>query len=579
MCGVLGCFSKSGSEISKKYFQEINSGLDMLHHRGPDNKSIISSSNNSLLLGHRRLAIIDLTPDSNQPFTKNKNKYLSFNGEIYNYKEIASQFFSKERLRTNSDTEILYEILLKDPELIRYLEGMYAGCFYDGESIHLFRDPLGIKPIYYYEDNELVFFSSSLKVIKELNIASSLSISEVAKCSFILNGHLDQGMTPYNEVHEVKPGSIMSFSPNGKKYSRIIEESYLIFDTTKDNSLSFTEIIDNTVKKHLVSDVPIALMYSAGLDSNLLAKSVSRFSDVNAFSLGFESFKDSPNDEIPLASNIANEEGYKLSYRYLSNNEVLDNTDQYLENLDTLSIDGFNTWMVSKFISEKGFKVAISGAGGDEIFIGYANFVYLKWMKKFIDLIPKFPRYLISKLVPKNDLKNRKISSAINANSLKDLYFIKRSLFDLKLLSNYFDEENIDIIYSKFLKHKTDSIQLLSKENNINVSNLEYHFYCRNQLVKDADWASMSHSLELRIPLVDKVFFKQAVAFRNQNSLRNKFKYYSLYNPTLNSNLFDRSKTGFSVPLLNLIGGSNDYVTNYRALLDEVFFKVTGEKI
>jgi asparagine synthase (glutamine-hydrolysing) len=328
-----------------------------------------------------------------------------------------------------------------------------------------------------------------------------------------------------------------------------------------------------------VSDVPIALMYSAGLDSNLVAKSVSKFTKVNAFSLGFDSFKKSKNDEIPYARMIAADEGYKFNFRYFSDNELLSYLDQYFNDLDTLSIDGFNTWLVSKYIAEAGYKVAMSGAGGDELFKGYANFAYLKWMKRCIDLVPKFPRYLISKLIPKKQLRNRKIRHALNANSLLDLYFIKRSLFDLHLLSDYFDKENLDIIYPKFLKHKTESIELFDVRDDINVSSLEYHFYCRNQLIKDADWASMSHSLELRVPLVDKEFYKEAIMFRNQTNLKDKYEYYSLYDPSLNINLFNRSKTGFSMPLLSLIGQSNDYVTNYKALLNRAFYQVTGEEI
>lgn len=226
-----------------------------------------------------------------------------------------------------------------------------------------------------------------------------------------------------------------------------------------------------------------------------------------------------------------------------------------------------------------GYKVAISGAGGDEIFQGYSNFVYLKWLSRFIDLVPAYVRKVISSLVPSNNLKFRKLKKSINASSIEELYFIKRSLFDIELLCNYFDEQEVPELYQNLMDHKFKHFDLPKTTNEIQVSSLEYHFYCRNQLLRDADWASMAHSLELRVPLVDRVFYEDSVRFRNTNHMKNKYLYYQSYNPKLSQDLFNKQKTGFGVPLLPIIGGTDSYEYNYQKLLESVFYSVTGQKI
>lgn len=580
MCGVVGCFSKNNSELTNHHLSAVKESIQLLFNRGPDASDIYVSKDNKVILGHTRLAIIDPDQKSNQPFTRDNINYLSFNGEIYNFKEIASSYMASESFSTKSDTEVLYFTFVRNKELLREVEGMYAGSFYDGNSIHLFRDPLGIKPLYYFEDQDMLFFSSSLKVFKEISLFKNLNLCEMAKCSFIVNGHLDQGLTPYEEVSEVYPGSIISFTRGKRKSISYFSNSQNIFNSKEVSSECFSSIIDSTVKKHLISDVPIAIMFSAGLDSNLIAKSCSKEIDINAFTIGLESFKGTQQDEIPLARKVAQEENYGFNYEYISDKHLMDCFDKFLIDLDTLSVDGFNTWLASKFISNFGYKVALSGAGGDEIFRGYSNFRYLQIMSKVIELIPQFPRKIFSNCLPKGSLKLRKLYESINSNSLEELYFIKRSIFDLKGLSSFFDIETAAELYRELYEYKINNIHSAFKNRtDINISGLEFHFYCKNQLIKDADWASMAHSLELRVPFVDMTFFKKAIAFRNNLELDNKAKYYNLYEPLINKKLFEKTKTGFGLPILRIIGDTNDYEFNYKKYIELVYHAVTGHRI
>ena len=386
MCGILGTYNYSDEE-------KFKISLGNLHHRGPDSFGI-ELVNEKCLFGHKRLSIIDLSHNGHQPMFDNSKRFLiTYNGEVYNFKELRSELTDYQFVST-SDTEVLLALFLKYGEkMVVKLRGIFAFSIYDSikDELYLFRDRLGVKPLYYYSENNQLIFSSEVRAILDL-VDKPLSPNYDAYYGFFNLGSVINPLTFYEEIKLLPPACFIKYSDNNlilKKYHTI---SY------KPNTYSYTEnviktreILNQSVKYRLISDLPVGAFLSGGVDSSAIVALMKQHStdDINTFSIDFEQKGFS---EGNIAKQVA--EKYETDHTnfLVTADDFKKEFYNILNSIDSPSIDGINTYFVSKLAKDKGITVVMSGLGGDEVFGGYGSFEKfpkMKSLKNKLNLLPK----------------------------------------------------------------------------------------------------------------------------------------------------------------------------------------------
>ena len=388
MCGIAAIYSYhyAAPEIDR---EELGRITNHMKSRGPDGKGEWYSADGRVGLGHRRLSIIDLSDRAAQPMSTPDGKFvISYNGEIYNYKELRRRLVEKGYVfQSHSDTEVLLHLYTeKGEDMLHDLRGMFAFALWDARKNALFlaRDPYGIKPLYYADDGWTVRVASQVKAIRAGGKASR-EPDPAGMVGFFLFGSVPEPYTTYQEIRAVPSGSFLWVNELGpcepKCYASIAEtfrnaasnprklDKIKIQETVRESLL-------DSVKHHLVADVPVGVFLSAGVDSGSLVGLMKDAGqeDIRSVTLAFEEFRGQEEDEAPLAEQVAKQYGTHHTTRLVSRKEFHEEVPRILESMDQPSIDGVNTWFVSKAARELGLKVAISGLGGDELFGGYPSF-------------------------------------------------------------------------------------------------------------------------------------------------------------------------------------------------------------
>ncbi len=565
MCGIAGIYSKDKRlfNLSEKY---VDNMLSKMEKRGPDNRGKFLSKSNEVVLGHNRLSIQDLDSRSNQPFISKDGRYtLVFNGEIYNFKELKNQYLKKIDFRTESDTEVLLEMfLLMGIEALDYFKGMFSFAIWDEyeEKLILARDPYGIKPLYYAHGEFGFCFSSQAQPISDC-LPGMSTIEPAGLVGFYMWGNVPEPWTLYKDIFQVPKGSYLvvreaeiveeknwfSFSQHWEKQNR----SKTDIGTIINNSVSAS------VKRHLVSDVPVCIFLSGGIDSCAVASHASQYNKrIEGITLSFEEFNNSKDDEMPLARLAADKFNIKSTNRVVTKAEFLNDIPYILEDMDQPSIDGINTWYVSKAAKELNYKVALSGVGGDELFCGYPSFNQLPKIYNLMNLVSSIPlnnKILTSsfKLLSKMTKKQKLKYLVTYSSSFKDLIYFKRALFMPEEIGEFVDRdlltEGLEKLFVRENELHNDSC---FEEPLSQLGYLESNYYLCNQLLRDSDWASMSHSIELRTPLVDSELLKSIGPYVNQmNSMRGKKMLADSPKIKLPDEIINKKKTGFSLPINN----------------------------
>ena len=389
MCGILGINSKI---IDLNNFKE---SLSLLSNRGPNDSGIIRI-NEKLFFGHRRLSIQDLSQNAAQPMVSDDNRYtIVYNGEIYNFKNLRENMIQLgHNFNSKSDTEVLLKMYsLYNVEMIESLIGDFAIGIYDSyeNEIVLIRDRYGIKPLYYYYDQNIFAFSSELKSLSNLKQVNKKR-NDDACYAFLKHGSVPEPFTFFENISVVPNGTYLKY-----KNKKITINKYYNLNF-KPNNFSYQEniyrvrtLIDDSVNLRMVSDLPVGAFLSGGIDSSVVVAMMRKNSNgnINTFSIDFE------NDNYS-EGNIAK----IVAERYHTNHQnfVLQPSDlrkelyNILDSIDSPTIDGVNTYFISKFTSEAGISVAMSGLGGDEIFGGYDTFENhgkLLKLKKIFSILPK----------------------------------------------------------------------------------------------------------------------------------------------------------------------------------------------
>ena len=563
MCGIAGINSKD-SRHTQESLSVVEEMMELLKSRGPDAKGRYVSESQKTVLGHRRLSILDLDERSNQPFLSPDGRYaLSYNGEIYNFKELRKKYFSKEDFTTESDTEVLLKLITsKGLDSLSLLRGMFSLALWDNleETLLLIRDPYGIKPLYYVKNSLGFCFSSQVKAL--VNSMPKLKVAEPAGIvGFYLWGNIPEPWTLYKGIKCLPKGSFIKVKDGEiieQKEWHKLRDSWL-FEEERNNNLQDTinKSVTESVKSHLVSDVPICIFLSGGIDSCTVASIASSLNkNLEGITLSYDEFGNTSNNELPLAQLAAKEFNIKSHNRIVTKKEFLSDIQNILNDMDQPSVDGINTWYACKAAKERGYKVALSGAGGDELFCGYPSFYQLPKIQRIFSILNSLPfGSYVSQIAPKalqSFFKSEKINLISEySKNLNKLFLFKRALFlpeeIVKFLDREIYQEGIDKILEDQLFKSRDSSFLdpLSE-----LGFLESNYYLGNQLLKDGDWASMAHSIELRTPLVDsKLLESIAPLVKSFRPGEGKKMLSNSATIKIPKQIVNKKKTGFGFPM------------------------------
>lgn len=569
MCGIVAIFAY-GENAPPVEKEELTSIREAMFQRGPDGAGLWLSPDRHVGLAHRRLSIIDLSDAGAQPMaTQDGHLHVVFNGEIYNYHALRSDLEKKgHRFASNSDTEVLLHLYKENGlDMIRDLRGMYAFVLYDEakKGILLARDPFGIKPLYYANDGQTLRAASQVKaLVKGGRLTTTPEPS--GHVGFFLWGYVPEPYTLYKQIHALPAGSTLWVDHTGRcdlrRFCNVAahlvgtEGAAPSFDRTEVREQLRSALID-TVRHHLVADVPVGIFLSAGLDSTTLAALASEVgtASLQTLTLGFREYQGTGHDETPLAQVVAQQYGLPHQIRWITKSDLQANWDHLLVAMDQPSIDGVNSYFISKAAAEAGLKVALAGQGGDELFGGYPSFHQIP---SLVDAccrlhlpqsLGKAFRWISAPFL-------KRFTSAKYAGLLEygrtygGAYLLRRGLF--------MPWELPEVLDGELVREGWRGLQpLLWLEETIcgidvrhcKVSALEMTWYMRSQLLRDADWAGMAHSVEIRVPLVDVELLRKLAPLLLLQQPPTKKEMASVPLQPLPEEIRNRPKTGFTVPI------------------------------
>lgn len=449
MCGIAGLVVPARESTDERaHIQPVRRMIRRMDARGPDAEGLWTGP--GVVLGHKRLAIIDLDPRSNQPMTFANDRYvLVFNGEIYNYRELKAELESQgELFHTTSDSEVILALYQRMGEkMLPRLRGMFAFAIWNTQSRELFlaRDPYGIKPLYYAQTPKGVLFASQVKALLASELVSP-EIEPAGVAGFYLWGSVPEPWTTFKSVHSLPAGSwmtIRSSVPSAPVQWEDIGDAWgreQIALGERDLQEQVRTAITDSISAHLVADVPVSVFLSGGIDSGTIAGVLSELgATVEGVTIAFNEFADGEKDEAPVAAELAKHYGLKHHVRYVTRSEFDDDIPRFMEAMDQPTIDGVNTWFASKAVAERGYKVVLSGVGGDELFYGYGLTREIPRRLSLARGVAQFPggRALVKtaiKTISLGKLHPKVRGLPEFMGSVEGEYFLKRGLF---MPSNY----------------------------------------------------------------------------------------------------------------------------------------------
>lgn len=567
MCGISAYISNTNKISLADFIQATNA----ISHRGPDAEGYYENEQNTLLLGHKRLSIIDLSPASNQPFFSNCGNYVMvYNGELYNYKEIKEQL--QLETRTTGDTEVILEAYIKiGTKSFELLNGMFAFIIYDiiNDQVIVCRDRFGIKPLFYYFDGTRLSFSSEIKMLKAIpNFNNEINYAAIPE--FLHVGFIAEPNTIYKNIHKFPAAAYSVFKINEVtdnfklsinaywNYKEAIHTStYTDFITTK---TTLQQKLITAVEKQLVSDVPIGTFLSGGIDSSLITAIATTIKNdkIKTFSIGYENKKyDESEYALKVAKHLNTDHyDFKLSEDEVS--EILfDIISQYDEPFADAS--AYPTMMVSKLAREQ-VTVILSGDGADELFLGYGMY---NWASRLDNpLIQTFrkPAYWATQQINSNYKRGGLL---LDYPSLKHIhshifsqeqYFHSEKDLEYLLVNEPFNFDNIN----KEISSTNRNLTAKTKQ-----SIWDINYYLKDDLLVKVDRASMKYSLESRVPYLDNDVVDYALNIDTNLKYHKGIPKYILKEVLydyLPKEYFNRPKWGFAVPLPNWLKGRFNFL-------------------
>jgi asparagine synthase (glutamine-hydrolysing) len=578
MCGIAGILLSPGASASAGEQREqarvaLGRMVGAIQHRGPDDcgETVLNNRVHGVLgLGHTRLSIIDLSPAGHQPMLDlQTGNYLSFNGEIYNHRELREALACEfADWQSQSDTEVILKAYRKwGVDCIRHLRGMFAFALWDqaAQRLLLARDRLGIKPLYYYAGADLFIFASEVRAI----LASELvkrRVDHLALSDYLTYQSIPTPRTLIEGIKTLLPGCWLTVDAAGKittqEYWNLLQnrsdEAGLATKTEARRRVA--ELLREATELHLVSDVPVGVFLSGGIDSSAIVALMRELGHTpRTFSVVFG---ESSFDESSFAREIA--QCYRTSHTEirLSDQALLDQLPNALTAQDQPSGDGINTYIVAKAVKEAGITVALSGLGGDEFFAGYPSFKLLTKTSRYLRLMNHVPLKMrnlgarAAELFSKNSIRLAKATTLLNSDgSLAEMYPIIRQVLSpsqrrlllserWRQLVSQVSDSYVDLLQAAFTgKEEPDFLA--------RISYAEGRTYMHDVLLRDTDQMSMAHALEVRVPLLDHKLVEYVMGLPDRYKLSNgtpKPLLVESLNGLLPRGIVHRTKQGFVLP-------------------------------
>lgn len=553
MCGIAGWFGQ-------RPFGDAEQLKRALQNRGPDGSGVWQGKLATMI--HTRLSILDLSDAARQPMSwqaeaSGQGYVMVFNGEIYNFRELRQQLEAQgETFHSNGDSEVLLRLLVKEgAACIPKLAGMFAFAFWDeasGEAL-LARDAYGIKPLYVREEaGEPLAFASEVRVLQKADD----DVDHEALRDYFLWGSVQEPRTLHSAIRSLPAGHLLRWKDGKSTVSRWhrAEPSASTPRSRPEAATITRQALEESITRHLVSDVPVGIFLSGGIDSTVvlaLARQIlGKDADIRTFSIGFD---DPEFDESSLAKRTADHFRTSHTEWRMTPEEGAAEIPRFLDAMDQPGIDGFNTWCVSKLARREGMKVVLSGLGGDEFFGGYRSFERVPRFRNFHRMSGPLRAAFaggLDRSAPGSPW--RRLGEFLRSEgSWQGAYHVQRGIFTQA------EAAQLTRALTGVEAGKADfggiPDSLAGKEA---VGWLETTYYMRNQLLRDSDIYSMAHGLELRVPLVDDRLAKAVAAIPQRERLRRGKGLLLDAVPEIPEWIRQQPKRGFRFPFQSWVEGT-----------------------
>lgn len=557
MCGIAGIFAVDGG-LPPDAEDRVAAMLDAMRHRGPDGEGLLASGR--AVLGAVRLAIIDPRPEGDQPIANEDGSVtVVFNGEIYNHAALRKRLEKQgHTFRTRTDTEVLVHLYEEhDLGMVRHLRGMFAFALHDAarDRVLLARDPFGVKPLYTARHDGALFCASEVRALVAAGLGLALDRDAVG--AYLATGSVPAPRTILAGVRSLLPGQIVVLDGAG---SDAAERTYWTPDLTRsDDGLAWTDAVarlrnalDDSVRAHLVSDVPVGLFLSGGVDSAALAAGLARLGrpDVRAHTLGFE---EGDLNESKVAAEVAGRLGLDHHVEVVSGRDAAGMVPAAVSAMDQPTVDGINTYLVARALGATGGRVALSGLGGDELLAGYGH---TRTLARLQGPLRAVARTGMGRAVAPLLRSAGHGSLAARAGKVLDagsadvpaLYAAARTVLDPERLKGLGAPAPPADLFAP-PSPGGHPIKCLME--------MEVRNYMANQLLRDTDAMAMAHSVEARVPFLDRGLFAAAAGLPADLLLEDLPK--GLLRATLPDDVrvvVPRDKRGFTLPFDRWVQGA-----------------------
>ena len=565
MCGIFGIIAERG-RIPDRCLERATLSLA---HRGPDDSGTIvvrdSAAGVEVGLGNRRLAILDLSPMGHQPMHDSETgNWIVYNGEIYNFREIRDELQRLgARFVSHSDTEVILKAYARWGEkCLDKFRGMFAFALWDARQHRLLmaRDPMGIKPLYFAQSGSQFLFASEVRTLLGTGIVGR-RLDPAGLVNFLTFGSAYDPLTLIEGVRALPAGHALTWEAGTvreRAYWDLVDDAGVSEVAGADDRLSadqLREMLEETVRMQLVSDVPVGVFLSGGIDSSALVSILSRDGvKPSTFSIIFREADFSEAEHSRAVAEKFNTDHHEVE---VSQSDVLAAIPDALRAMDLPTMDGINTYFVSRETRKAGVKVALSGLGGDEVFAGYSTFRTVPRMERFWQRWKNVPGILrtpfgsaFSAIVPEND-QNRKLASLVRDNGqVVHPYFLARMLFTPGQRDKLLRDQQTASSETAAASQRDRLTKSLALDPINRVSYLESRCYMLNTLLRDSDFMSMSQGLEVRVPLIDHRLAKAVLALPGASKLNHTPKklLVDALEGSLPDEIVQRPKRGFTLP-------------------------------